>query len=54
MKKSIITSMLMLCAMSGWAQVTQTSVKDSICEFDGTVTNVPDGTSTSTLFDEDR
>ena len=44
MKKSIITSMLMLCAMSGWAQVTQTSVKDSICEFDGTVTNVPDGT----------
>ena len=44
MKKSIITSMLMLCAMSGWAQETKTSANDSICVFDGTVTNVPDGT----------
>ncbi len=44
MRKSIITSMLMLCAMSGWAQGTKTSVNDSICVFDGTVTNVPDGT----------
>ena len=44
MKKSIITSMLMLCAMSGWAQGTKTSANDSICVFDGTVTNVPDGT----------
>ena len=32
--------MLMLCAMSGWAQ----NAKDSICVFDGTLTNVPDGT----------
>ena len=30
----------MLCAMSGWAQ----NAKDSICVFDGTLTNVPDGT----------
>ena len=44
MKKSIITSMLMLCAMSGWAQGTKTPVNDSICVFDGTVTGVPDGT----------
>ena len=44
MRKSIITSMLMLCAMSGWAQGTKTPVNDSICVFDGTVTNVPDGT----------
>ena len=44
MKKSIITSMLMLCAMSGWTQGTKTPVNDSICVFDGTVTNVPDGT----------
>ena len=44
MKKSIITSMLMICAMSGWAQGTKTPVNDSICVFDGTVTNVPDGT----------
>ena len=44
MKKSIITSMLMLCAMSGWTQGTKTSANDSICVFDGTVTNVPDGT----------
>ena len=44
MKKSIITSMLVLCAMSGWAQGTKTSANDSICVFDGTVTNVPDGT----------
>ena len=44
MKKSIITSMLMICAMSGWAQGTKTSANDSICVFDGTVTNVPDGT----------
>ena len=44
MKKSIITSMLMLCAMSGWAQGTKPPVNDSICVFDGTVTNVPDGT----------
>ena len=44
MKKSIIASMLMLCAMSGWTQGTKTPVNDSICVFDGTVTNVPDGT----------
>ena len=44
MKKSIITSMLMLCAMSGWAHGAKTSANDSICVFDGTVTNVPDGT----------
>ena len=44
MKKSIITSMLMLCAMSGWAQGTKTSANDSICVFDGLVTGVPDGT----------
>lgn len=44
MKKSIITSMLMLCAMSGWAQGTKTSANDSICVFDGIVTGVPDGT----------
>ena len=44
MRKSIITSMLMLCAMSGWAQGTKTSANDSICVFDGTVTGVPDGT----------
>ena len=44
MRKSIITSMLMLCAMSGWAQGTKTPVNDSICVFDGTVTGVPDGT----------
>lgn len=44
MKKSIITSMLMLCAMSGWAQGTKTPANDSICVFDGIVTNVPDGT----------
>ena len=44
MKKSIITSILMLCAMSGWAQGTKPPVNDSICVFDGTVTNVPDGT----------
>ena len=43
MRKSIITSMLMLCAMSCWAQGTKTPVNDSICVFDGTVTNVPDG-----------
>ena len=44
MRKSIITSMLMLCAMSGWAQGTKTPANDSICVFDGTVTGVPDGT----------
>ena len=44
MRRSIITSMLMLCAMSGWAQGTKTPANDSICVFDGTVTNVPDGT----------
>ena len=44
MKKSIITSILMLCAMSGWAQGTKTPVNDSICVFDGIVTGVPDGT----------
>ena len=37
MKKSIITSMLMLCAMSGWAQGTKTPANDSICVFDGIV-----------------
>jgi hypothetical protein len=42
--KSIITSMLMLCAMSCWAHGAKTSANDSICVFDGTVTNVPDGT----------
>lgn len=40
MKKAIINALLMLCAMSGWAQ----NAKDSICVFDGTLTNVPDGT----------
>ena len=40
MKKTIINSLLMLCAMSGWAQ----NANDSICVFDGTLTNVPDGT----------
>ena len=45
MKHLFITySMLMLCAMSSWAQGTQASANDSICVFDGTVTNVPDGT----------
>ena len=41
MKKSLFTSLLALCAIGGWAQ---NSAKDSICVFDGTVTNVPDGT----------
>ena len=41
MKKSLFTSLLALCAIAGWAQ---NSAKDSICVFDGTVTNVPDGT----------
>ena len=40
MKKTIINALLMLCAMSGWAQ----NANDSICVFDGTLTNVPDGT----------
>lgn len=40
MKKAIVNALLMLCAMSGWAQ----NAKDSICVFDGTLTNVPDGT----------
>lgn len=40
MKKTIINALLILCAMSGWAQ----NAKDSICVFDGTLTNVPDGT----------
>ena len=44
MRRSIITSMLMLCAMSCWAHGAKTSANDSICVFDGTVTNVPDGT----------
>ena len=45
MKHLFITySMFMLCAMSSWAQGTQASANDSICVFDGTVTNVPDGT----------
>ena len=43
MKKSIITSMLMLGAMNCWAQDAQLLAKDSVCVFDGTVTNVPDG-----------
>ena len=41
MKKSLFTSLLALCAIGCWAQ---NSAKDSICVFDGTVTNVPDGT----------
>ena len=41
MKKSLFASLLALCAIAGWAQ---NSAKDSICVFDGTVTNVPDGT----------
>ena len=41
MKKTLFTSLLALCAIAGWAQ---NSAKDSICVFDGTVTNVPDGT----------
>ena len=40
MKKTIINAWLILCAMSGWAQ----NANDSICVFDGTLTNVPDGT----------
>ena len=40
MKKTIINALLILCAMSGWAQ----NANDSICVFDGTLTNVPDGT----------
>lgn len=45
MKHLFITySMLMLCALNCWAQETKTSAKDSICVFDGTLTNVPDGT----------
>lgn len=36
--------MLMLCALNCWAQETKTSAKNSICVFDGTLTNVPDGT----------
>ena len=41
MKKSLFASLLALCAIGCWAQ---NSAKDSICVFDGTVTNVPDGT----------
>ena len=41
MKKTIISSVLTLIATCGWAQ---NSANDSICVFDGTVTNVPDGT----------
>ena len=41
MKKSLFTSLFALCAIGGWAQ---NPAKDSICVFDGTVTNVPDGT----------
>lgn len=45
MKHLFITySMLMLCALNCWAQETKISAKDSICVFDGTLTNVPDGT----------
>ena len=44
MKHFLISSMLMLCALNCWAQETKTSAKDSICVFDGTLTNVPDGT----------
>ena len=46
MKKSIITSMLMLCAMSGWAHDTQNSSSaplDSVI-IEGVVTNIADGT----------
>ena len=39
MKHFLISSMLMLCGMGCWAQ----NSKDSVCVFDGTVTNVPDG-----------
>lgn len=41
MKKPIISSAMMLIATCAWAQ---NSANDSICVFDGTVTNVPDGT----------
>ena len=43
MKKTVINILLVLCAMSGWAQGAESSANDSICVFDGTVTNVPDG-----------
>lgn len=43
MKKTIIISMLMLGGMSSWAQDPQSQAKDPVCVFDGTVTNVPDG-----------
>ena len=46
MKKSIITSMLMLCAMSGWAHDTKNSNSaplDSVI-IEGVVTNIADGT----------
>lgn len=41
MKKSLFASLLALSAIGGWAQ---SPAKDSICVFDGNVTNVPDGT----------
>ena len=44
MKKTVINILLVLCAMSGWAQGAKSSANDSICVFDGIVTGVPDGT----------
>ena len=46
MKKSIINSLLMLCAMSGWAQGTQNSNSVSLDSviIEGVVTNIPEGT----------
>ena len=41
MKRTLFASLFALCAIGGFAQ---NSANDSICVFDGTVTNVPDGT----------
>ena len=54
MKKSIITSMLMLCAMSGWAHDTKNSNSaplDSVI-IEGVVTNIPEGTCFQILYKE--
>ena len=50
MKKTIIISMLMLGGMSSWAQAPQSQAKDPVCVFDGTVTNVPDGSKIIALL----
>ena len=41
MKRTLFASLFALCAIGGFAQ---NSANDSICVFDGNVTNVPDGT----------